>query len=262
MKDKKTPSLLIIDHDEMNRELLVQGLEKYGYIVTVADNGKRAVELFAVQRFDLVLLDVNLPDITGIEVLIKSLGNTKSKIIMLSEVNDPALIEQSKQGGAVDFLLKPVALSNAIKHIDSQLNSDFSLAYRQASGMPIKSAKILIVDDEELNRDVLDRRIKKLGYTTVLAQSAAAASKALQENTIDLILLDILMPEVDGIQFLAKLKKIGQFREIPVIMLTAQSNKETVAQCIKLGAEGYLLKPFDAKLLQQRIEQSLKAHHP
>lgn len=262
MKDKKIPSLLIADHDEMNRELLIQGLEKYGYIVTVADSGKEAIELFGVQRFDVVLLEIEMLDMNGIEVLkkIKSLDNADTKIMMLSEVNDNDLIKQCKQGGAVDFLLKPLALSNVVKHIDSQLNSDFSLAYRQTGNLPTKSAKILIVDDEELNRDVLERRIKKLGYTTVLAEGAAAASKALQENTIDLILLDILMPEVDGIDFLAKLKKSSQFKSIPVIMLTAQSDKESVARCIKLGAEAYLLKPFDAKLLQQRIEQSLKAH--
>ena len=260
MKEEKIPSVLIVDSDSLNQDSMIQGLEKYGYVVTMVDTGKKAIEFFSVQRFDVVLLEIDMPDMNGIEILreVKSIGDiTNTKIIMVSEVNDPGLIKQCKEEGAVDYLLKPLSLSNVVKHIDNQLGSDFSLAYRQTPNLPDKAAKILIVDDEELNRDVLDRRLKKIGYTTVLADGAAAASKALQENSIDLILLDILMPEVDGIDFLAKLKKSSRFKLVPVIMLTALSDKESVARCIQLGAEAYLLKPFDAKQLQQRIEQSL-----
>jgi pimeloyl-ACP methyl ester carboxylesterase/DNA-binding response OmpR family regulator len=118
-------------------------------------------------------------------------------------------------------------------------------------------ATLLIVDDNSNNRDILLRRLEHLDYTILTAENGQIALDMLARHHVDLILLDIMMPELDGYQVLAKLKADDDLQHIPVIVLSALGNMESIVRCIEMGAEDYLTKPFDTVLLRARISASL-----
>ena len=119
------------------------------------------------------------------------------------------------------------------------------------------AARILIVDDTESNRDLLARRLEKQGHRAVAVESGPAALERLRAEPFDLILLDIMMPEMNGYEVLERLKADRELRHLPVIMITAITEMESVVRCIELGAEDHLPKPFNATLLRARIDSSL-----
>jgi phosphoserine phosphatase RsbU/P len=117
---------------------------------------------------------------------------------------------------------------------------------------------ILVVDDNEANRDVLSRRLKRQGHSVVVAEDGRQALDMMRMQSFDLILLDIMMPEMNGYQVLQALKTDALLRHIPVIMISALDDIESVVKCIELGAEDYLYKPFNPVLLKARVGASLE----
>jgi adenylate cyclase len=123
----------------------------------------------------------------------------------------------------------------------------------------VADAALLVVDDNEDNRYTLTRRLDRLGYTNVAtATNGREALEVLQAKPIDLVLLDIMMPDMNGYEVLERLKADPQRRHIPVIMISAIDEVESVIRCIELGAEDYLSKPFNPTLLRARVGASLE----
>ena len=119
-------------------------------------------------------------------------------------------------------------------------------------------SNILIVDDIEKNRNLLSDMILTLGHTPVLAENGLSALTQTKEQPPDLILLDILMPEMDGYEVLNRIKSSITLRSIPVIMITAVDDMKNAVQCIEKGADDYLIKPFNPTLLKARIGACLE----
>ena len=121
------------------------------------------------------------------------------------------------------------------------------------------AAALLVVDDNEDNRYTLTRRLKREGYTNLTtANDGRQALELLRAQKFDLMLLDIMMPEMNGYEVLEHLKADPELRHLPVIMISAVGEVESVVRCIELGAEDYLPKPFDATLLRARVGASLE----
>lgn len=112
--------------------------------------------------------------------------------------------------------------------------------------------RILIVDDNEMNRDMLSRRLVRQGHTVTIAENGRRALEHLKNRSFDLVLLDIMMPEMNGYQVLEAMKGDDALRDVPVIMISAVDELESVVRCIQLGAEDYLPKPFNPVLLKAR----------
>jgi class 3 adenylate cyclase/CheY-like chemotaxis protein len=124
------------------------------------------------------------------------------------------------------------------------------------------AAALLVVDDNEGNRDLLVRRLARAGYSSIsVAPNGREALELLKLYEVDLVLLDVMMPEIDGFNVLRTMKQDETLRDIPVVMISAVDDVSSVAQCIELGAEDYLPKPFDQVLLQARIRGSLERKH-
>ena len=125
--------------------------------------------------------------------------------------------------------------------------------------MTPSEAVLLVVDDNEDNRYTLTRRLKREGYTNLTtANDGREALELLRSKKFDLMLLDIMMPEMNGYEVLEHLKADAELRHLPVIMISAVGEVESVVRCIELGAEDYLPKPFDATLLRARVGASLE----
>jgi two-component system, sensor histidine kinase and response regulator len=123
---------------------------------------------------------------------------------------------------------------------------------------PIAPGRLLVVDDEEVNRDVLSRRLERQGHEVFTAGSGQEAIRMLRESEYDAVLLDIMMPDMDGYEVLRVLKADEALRHTPVIMISALSEVQSVVHCIEAGAEDYLAKPFNPTLLKARLGACLE----
>lgn len=117
---------------------------------------------------------------------------------------------------------------------------------------------LLVVDDDADNREVLSRRLERQGHQTVAAASGREALGLLGGQGFDLVLLDLMMPEMDGFEVLRRIKADPALASTPVVMISALSEIESVARCIEMGAEDYLPKPFNPTLLRARVDASLR----
>ena len=123
--------------------------------------------------------------------------------------------------------------------------------------MNSQASRLLLVDDNELNRDMLARRLARQGYEIVVADSARQLPERVKEDAIDLVLLDIEMPEISGLEALKTLREIYSAIELPIIMVTAKNQSDDVVKALDLGANDYVTKPIDFAVALARIGTQL-----
>ena len=124
--------------------------------------------------------------------------------------------------------------------------------------MATEQGKILVVDDNRMNRITLSRSVEQQGHVVSLAEDGHQALELLRTNEFDVVLLDIIMPEMDGYQVLERVKSDPATRDIPVIVISALDEIDSAVRCIEIGAEDYLPKPFNPVLLRARLNASLE----
>jgi CheY-like chemotaxis protein len=112
-------------------------------------------------------------------------------------------------------------------------------------------ASVLVVDDDPINRTLLSRDLERQGHSVVTAEDGHRALAALRAESFDLVLLDVLMPELDGYETLSQIERDERLRHVPVIMVSALEDIESVVRCIEMGAADYLPRPFDPVLCAQ-----------
>ena len=121
----------------------------------------------------------------------------------------------------------------------------------------MSEGKILVVDDNEMNRDMLSRRLQRQKYDVDVAENGVSAIEMMRGAPYDLVLLDIMMPKMNGYEVLETVKADGDLKDIPIIMISAVDDLDSVVKCIEMGAEDYLFKPFNPVLLKARVGASL-----
>jgi adenylate cyclase len=179
-----------------------------------------------------------------------------------------ALHRLASETGAVALLSDLDRIGTAADRLDELLRDGGTTSGRDtryragesvAAGQPAERRDaILVADDNEDNRDLLARRLRRQGYEVLTAAGGRAALETLTARPLDLVLLDVMMPDLDGYAVLQRLKADPALRDIPVLMISALDEMESVVRCIQLGAEDYLGKPFDPVLLQARIGACLE----
>ena len=128
--------------------------------------------------------------------------------------------------------------------------------------MTEKLLHILVVDDDMLARMTAVQCIKHARHTAAMAEDGVRAMEMLQSDKYDLVLLDLLMPNVDGFEVLRQIKENLQLKDIPVIMVSGADEAESMAKCIQMGAAGHLAKPLDANLLGKQIIECMQNGNP
>jgi DNA-binding response OmpR family regulator len=123
--------------------------------------------------------------------------------------------------------------------------------------MNSQQSRLLVVDDNEMNRDMLARRLARNGYLVDVAENAQRLMRRVKENSTDLVLLDIEMPEVSGFDALKALRNDYSPSQLPIIMVTARNQREDIVRALNLGANDYLTKPIDFPVALSRIETHL-----
>ncbi len=142
--------------------------------------------------------------------------------------------------------------------IDSVMTSLRELAQQSAAATGGETGSLLVVDDNEINRDLLSRYLGRLGHRVQAAPDGRRALEMIDTGAFDTVLLDIMMPELNGYQVLQHLKDSPNWRDLPVIMISALDEMDSVVRCIELGAADYLSKPFNPVLLKARVGACLE----
>jgi adenylate cyclase len=169
-----------------------------------------------------------------------------------SRIDDVVRLAAAGAAGTGGDLLRPWEIGRSVLAKIRPLQ-------RQPDADPA-AATLLVVDDNPTNRDLLSRQLARQGYAVFTAANGREALERLQERRFDLVLLDLVMPEMDGIETLERIRASEALGALPVIMVSALDEIDSVVRCIELGAADYLTKPFDPVLLRARIGASLDAH--
>jgi PAS domain S-box-containing protein len=222
------PLVLVIDDDPDARDLISRLLEKDGFSVVAASDGREGLTLAAERRPDVITLDVMMAGMDGWAVL----GALKADpaladipVVMITMIDDERL---GVSLGADAYVTKP---------IDRQRLSELMDRYH-----PHGSGTVLVVDDEPEARAVLRRQLGRDGWQTDEAANGRIALERLAAATPDLIILDLMMPEMDGFAFLRELRRQPQWRRIPVIVVTAKDLTEADRKALQSGVQQVLQK--------------------
>ena len=238
MVDKK---ILVVDDELGVREVLYEYLSRMGYKVFTAPGGTEAVEMIVQEKPDLVLMDLTMPGMNGIEVLmdIKRRG-LKAKVVVLTGADSVELEKEARANGAAGLLRKQLELPLIAKTVDAML--------KEGTQAPNEQIRVLVVDDNEGIRTLLDSFLRKKGFLPLLAPSGEEALEVIKRARPKVILLDINLPGMDG---LMTLKKIREFdKETGVIMITGVKEEAVAEEAVKLGAYDYIVKPFELDYLE------------
>ncbi|MFA7286402.1 MAG: response regulator [Patescibacteria group bacterium] len=242
MEGKK---VLIVEDNETLLQALERKLVGYGYIVTKARDGEEGLRAITETSPDVVLLDILMPKLDGFAVLEKLHSDgiiPKLPIIIISNSGQPVEIDRAVKLGARDYLVKAeFDPEEVVEKVRVVLGEPPVVA--QAAVVPTATARrILIVEDDQFLRDLLERKLKAEGFIVETAIEGEAALAVAEKTMPDLILLDIILPGIDGFTILERLKQSPAMAGIPVILLTNLGQRDDVDKGLKLGAVGYLVK--------------------
>lgn len=238
---RKEPLILIVDDEGPARELLVSYLEPEGYRAEIAISAAEAVEKAKQLRPDAITLDILMPNANGFDLLLTLKEAPETANIPIIVVS---IVDQQKVGfalGAADYLVKPVdkaVLLNSIRrYTQPQLNRD---------------TLILVVDDDPVALDLLDATLRSAGYKSQTADNGKAALAVLSCTTVDGILLDLLMPDMDGFEVLRHVKQDTRLKGIPVFVLTAKNLTEADLEVLRRETQALFRKdgPWREELIE------------
>lgn len=207
---KKISRVLVIDDDAFARDLLERFLTREGFHADLADSGKRGLELAHETNPDVIILDVKMPDMDGWSVLEKLKSDSKLRDIPVIMLTMTDAKELSLALGAADFLTKPLERSRLIE-----------ILLKHVRGSPTRgAAPALVVEDDPVNQDLLRGALEREGLQVVVANNGLEALQQLAEIQPSIIFLDVIMPVMNGLQFIEELQKREDWRSIPVVTLS------------------------------------------
>jgi len=221
--------ILVVEDDANDQGVLVDTLSKAGYAVETAATGAQALAKARQQRFDAITLDLLLPDMNGLDVLrsIRSeVANRDVPIIVITVV----AVHGAVAGFAVhDFLTKPFDPSSLVASLER-------------AGVASAGSNVLVVDDDPGARQLMAATLRQLGYVANCVASGAIGLERAREQPPDAVVLDLMMPEMDGFQFLEQFRQLPRCRRIPVIVWTAKDLSVDEFTRLRASAQGVVAK--------------------
>lgn len=245
--------ILVVDDSSAARQLYIQCLESMNAHITTAVNGKEGLEKALSTGFNLIVTDVDMPEMNGI-AFCKSLKNFEQTreipVIIASTFDTERDIEKGFLAGATAYLSKNEVRTHLKKTAEKVLwKTSF-----------IQRRKILIVDDSRSIRKIVELGLNASGFNVVTASNGKKALETLETVKPDLILSDINMPEVNGFELCKSVKENPDFANVPFMVMSENKDKGYMNRMIQYGASAYIVKPFNIDQLVVLIERILSDH--
>jgi two-component system response regulator HydG len=239
---KNKANVLIVDDDIEMTETLSDILKDLGHHVEVANDGLKAIEKIKAQTFDVILMDIKMPGINGVETY-KRIKNIRPEatVMMMTAYSVEDLVAEALKEGAYGIMYKPIDITKVVEFIESLK----------------KSALILIVDDDLSTCETLMDVLEEKGYRIARASSGKEAIKMVREAKFDIVFIDVKMPVMNGLEVYLTLKKIRP--DIKAIMMTGyrQEMQGLVEEAIKSNAYTCLYKPFNVEKVLKLLGEIL-----
>ena len=258
--------ILLIEDEQVLADVLDAKLKKEGYETNVAYEGEDGYNKLVEWKPDLVLLDIVLPKMNGYEILEKmqSAGN-KTPVIIISNSGQPVEIERTKKLGAVDYLVKTqfdpaeviIKVNNYLNQSESPTPKPVSATNETAK----KNVKVLLVEDDKFLRDICGTKLIKEGFDIMEAIDGQEVIQILEKEKPNVILLDIVLPSVNGFEILTKIRSHSnpEIAKTQVLMLSNLGQDDDVKKAMELGASDYLIKSnFTTQEITDKIKKTLQ----
>jgi two-component system sensor histidine kinase/response regulator len=265
-------SVLVVDDNDTNRTVLENMLTAWGMKVTQAENGRQALDILMAKPeedadFDLALVDMNMPELDGLGLAeaVRSSGRYPHlKMILLSSVSSPDDVRRAQDVGFQRFVPKPLRkaeLRQAILGISAEMGGGDT-----AQEALYINKNVLVVEDNTVNQEVCSQMLRRLGCDVKVASSALEGLRKLGDTKFDLVLMDIQMPGMDGVEALNWFRRGSSNRfsfltpaDTPVIAVTANALEGDEQRFLDLGFDDYLSKPFRQSQLQKILIEHTNA---
>jgi PAS domain S-box-containing protein len=265
-KDLRGLRVLIVDDNSTARDILAAAVNSFHMEAHTADSGQKGLEMMAAADppYDMVLLDWKMPDLNGLETakrIKRDLKLDKTPIVcMVSAYGREDLIQQAEKSFLDAFLHKPVNQSFLFDTIMELFGRN---AYTVSGGQPIQAdelkpaehlagADVLLVEDNEINREVAGEWLRTARMRVRIAENGLRALEALAPDAgplPDVVLMDIQMPELDGLEATRRLRQDPRLAKLPIIAMTAHALKGDRERCLEAGMNDYVTKPIDPRQL-------------
>jgi len=256
-----SPTILVIDDSVTFRELLAEVLRESGFTVLVAGSGEEGLRSIAANRPAAVIVDGMLPGIDGASVVRQvrmdvALRNTPC--IMLTGSGEHGAELRALESGADAYVRKQEDLGMILARVTAVLRRSAAGVAEGGTASLSEPKKILAVDDSPTYLEWLGATLREEGYDVILARSGEEALDMLAVQEVDCILLDRLMPGLDGTETCRRIKASPGTRDTPLIMLTAMADREAMIEGLGTGADDYVLKSSELDVLKARIRAQLR----
>lgn len=263
---KPVKRLLIVDQNEDHTTEISTYFKDKDIQIITKHSGSDALQLLKEQPIDCMILDIKLKDMTGFELLEKIKDeNMKGLPVLIHTEKDLTLEDEMelrkyaesiviKGDRSIERLIAETSLF--LHNVESKMASKYqpSIKTQQENEETFKNKTILVVDDDMRNVFTLSSILEEKGMKVIVGRNGAEGIQKLRQNQeIDLILMDIMMPEMDGYTAMAQIRKDKTYRKIPIIALTAKAMKEDRQKCIEAGANDYLTKPINIDQLNSLL---------
>jgi CheY-like chemotaxis protein len=274
--------VLIVDDNATNRRILHDMLTHWGMRPTVVESGGAALDFLehaegAGQRFPLVLLDAQMPDMDGFAVAERITYNPRLKgvtILMLSSGDQGNIEARCRQTGVTVYLRKPITRSELWEAIITALGRpgvqevdaaqtvrrhEINRLQHRLEMTPQRRLRILLAEDNIVNQRLVVRLLEKYGHAMIVASTGREVLAALAQQPVDLVLMDVQMPDMDGLEATAVIREQERQRggHLPIIALTAHAMKGDQERCLASGMDDYISKPINAQTLSAAISRVL-----
>ncbi|GEM_PF-5610626 len=268
-KYEYSKKILLVDDEPSLLVSVEQMLKHWGLDVDTCPDGQTAQEKLLNSKYDVVMADMRMQGIDGIQVLQAAKGiRSDAKILMLSNP-DMTKYASTMAATSIKFIVKPVLPDNLRKVLDEIFNpekyfpSESHVVKMSETEVDTTSSKVLVVEDNDVNREILTEFLSSRGVEVVEAHNGIEAVKSFDKHSFDLILMDIHMPVMDGFEAVRVIRsKENSGKHVPIVALTADAFIGDREKCVQAGMDDYLSKPFLAKDLYRVLEQyiQLKGH--
>ena len=258
---REKPLILTIDDSPTFVAELREALTGAGYDVASAPNGEEGLRLAADLRPDALVVDQQMPGLDGYEVLRRVRGDAalrRSPCLFLTASRQPGSELKALDAGADAFVPKDGDLGVLLAKVTALLRPGRSQPGRDRSASLLGPKRILAVDDSPTYLAELAEQLRQEGYDVVCASSGEEAVELLGAQAVDAILLDFIMPGMGGKAACQRLKSHPLWRDLPLLMLTALSEREAMLEGINAGADDYITKSADFDVLKARLKAQLR----
>jgi two-component system, sensor histidine kinase and response regulator len=257
--------VLLVDDHPLNIELLVQALKSEHFNILTAPSGKVALEISHKTKPDLILLDIMMPEMDGFETCRKLKASDATRDIPVIFISAKAGREDVEEGfsvGCDEYITKPFRIEEVCSRVRTHLllgnQKKEKSSIQKEDPSDITGLKVLIVDDNPVNIDVLRDSLKPLQPDISISTNGRIAVDIAPRLQPDLILLDVMMPEMNGFEVCRILKADPRTESIPIIFVTAKNQPEDIQNGFSLGCVDYVLKPFNLIEVHARVKTHLK----